>query len=232
MSTTRSAQPIAARRSPLSRSRIVEAAVGLADDSGSAGVTMRAVASSLGVEAMSLYNHVANRAGLLDGMIDAVFAEIALPDSAAPWRDELHVLAVSTRAALQRHPWAIGMMDSRSTPGPATLRHHDSVLGTLRRAGFSTTMSVHAMAVLDSYVYGSLLQERSLPFGENGDADDAGDAGHAAAELLAQLSAADYPNLAEIALERAGAGSAAPGVDDEFLFGLALILDGLAPDAG
>lgn len=226
MSTRRNARPATTRRSPLSRARIVEAAVGLADDSGSAGVTMRAVASALGVEAMSLYNHVANRAGLLDGMIDAVFAEIALPAGAAPWRDEVHALAISTRAALHRHPWAIGMMDSRSTPGPATLRHHDAVLGALRRAGFTTTMSVHAMSVLDSYVYGSLLQERSLPFGEGGDA------GAAAAGLLAQLSAADYPHLAEIALERAEADATAPGADDEFLFGLALILDGLAPDTG
>ncbi|MFB6610695.1 TetR/AcrR family transcriptional regulator [Agromyces sp. NPDC056379] len=212
------------RRTPLNRARIVEAAVRLADTAGPSGVTMRAVAASLGVEAMSLYNHVANRADLLDGMVDAVFAEIGLPDASGHWRGEMHALAVSTRTALQRHPWAIGMLDSRSTPGPATLRHHDTVLGALRRAGFSTTMSVHAVSALDSYVYGSLLQEASLPL------RDGRDLGDAAAELIASLPVADYPHLAEIARERADAGVAAPSADDEFQFGLALILDGLGPD--
>lgn len=221
MNARTDARPDTHPRTPLNRVRIVEAAVSLADDSGPSGVTMRAVAASLGVEAMSLYNHVANRADLLDGMVDAVFAEIGLPDTSGPWRDEMHALAVSTRTALQRHPWAVGMLDSRSTPGPATLRHHDSVFGALRGAGFSTTMSVHAVSALDSFVYGSVLQEASLPLREGRDLGDA------AAELIAGLPVADYPHLAEIARERADVGVAAPSVDDEFEFGLALILDGL-----
>lgn len=212
-------------RAPLTRARVVDAAIDVADSAGVAGVTMRAVAAALGVEAMSLYNHVANRADLLDGMVDAVFAEIELPDSEASWRERMYGAAVSTRGALQRHFWAVGMMDSRSAPGPATLRHHDAVLGLLRRAGFSTTMAVHAVAVLDSYVYGSILQERSLPL------DGARSQSAAASQLRQSLPANEYPYLAEVADDRSVHAASAPQADDEFHFGLELILQGLAPDS-
>ncbi|WP_033290659.1 TetR/AcrR family transcriptional regulator [Amycolatopsis jejuensis] len=212
-----------AGRSPLNRTRVVGAAVQLADASGMAAVTMRATAAALGVEAMSLYHHVANRADLVDGMVDAVFAEIELPDGGGNWRDHLRRLAVSARRALQRHPWATGLLDSRSKPGPATLRHHDSVLGILRRSGFSPTMAIHALSVVDSYLYGNVLQERSLPLDELRGQEPA------AAQLLESLPGNEYPYLAEIAAGRAGPDPA-PGPDDEFAFGLDLILGALTPD--
>ncbi|MFC6355935.1 TetR/AcrR family transcriptional regulator C-terminal domain-containing protein [Luethyella okanaganae] len=187
-------------------------------------VTMRATAASLGVEAMSLYNHVANRADLIDGMVDAVFAEIELSGGDGCWRGHMRRLAVSTRRVLQRHPWATGMLDSRSKPGPATLRHHDSMLGILRRSGFSPTMAVHVLSVLDSYVYGSVLQERSLPLDEIRSLESA------AAELLRSLPVNEYPYLAEVAIERSAKNNSVPQAGEEFEFGLDLILSALTPD--
>ncbi|ADG78963.1 TetR/AcrR family transcriptional regulator C-terminal domain-containing protein [Tsukamurella paurometabola] len=214
------------QRVPLTRDRVVAAGVALADASGLAAVTMRAVAGSLGVEAMSLYNHVANRADLLDGMIDAVFGEIGLPVEGDQWRSGLRALAGSTRDALRRHPWAIGLMDSRQNPGPATLRHHDTALGLLRRAGFGVREAVRAVAVLDGYVYGSVLTERSLPVGDDRSLRDA------AEEAVSAISAADYPYLVEVASDHARTGFDDPGFDAEFTFGLDLIVAGLEPGAG
>src|SRR6202011_5321720 len=118
----------------------------------------------LGVEAMSLYNHVARKSDLLDGMIHIVFSEIGLPASDAGWKPAMRQRAISARQALARHRWAIGLMESRRSPGPATLRHHDAVLGCLREAGFSLEQTAHAYAALDSYIYGFALQDRGLPF--------------------------------------------------------------------
>src|SRR5215469_12060693 len=131
-------------RAPLTRERVLEAAIALADEGGSAGLTMRKLAQQLGVEAMSLYNHVANKEDLLDGMVDLVFAEIGLPEHGTDWKAALRQRAIGTRAALERHRWAIGLMESRSQPGLANLRHHDAVLGCLREAGFSIAMAAHA----------------------------------------------------------------------------------------
>ena len=125
---------------------------------------MRKLGEALGVEAMSLYNHVANKDELLDGMVDLVFSEIDLPSDGADWKTAMRERAVSARQALSRHPWAIGLMESRTSPGPATLRHHDAVIGSLREAGFSIAMAAHAFSALDSYIYGFALQEASLPF--------------------------------------------------------------------
>lgn len=213
------------KRAPLTRERIVGAAVSLADGADLAAVTMRAVAAELGVEAMSLYNHVANRAALVGGMIDAVFGEIELPGPDVPWRDGVRALAGSTRDALRRHPWAIGVMDSRRDPGPATLRHHDAALGLLRRAGFSVHGAVRAIGALDGYVYGSVLAEQSLPVGADRTVRDA------AAEAVLSVSAADYPYLVEAAAAHAGPGSEDSGFDAQFAFGLELIVGGLEPDA-
>src|SRR5688572_613925 len=124
---------------------------------------MRKLAEALGVEAMSLYHHVANKDRILDGMVDLVFGEIELPKSAG-WKTAMRKRAFSAREALMRHRWALGLLESRKNPGPALLRHHDSVIGTLRRAGFSIAMAAHAFSVLDSYVYGFALQEANLPF--------------------------------------------------------------------
>ncbi|MGV9316504.1 TetR/AcrR family transcriptional regulator C-terminal domain-containing protein [Streptomyces sp. NPDC003691] len=210
------------KRAALGRERVIAAAVGLADRKGAAGVTMRALASGLGVEAMSLYNHVRNRDDILDGMVDAVFALIELPDPAAGWRTATRDRAVSARTALLDHPWAVGLMDSRSSPGPATLRHHDAVLGALRAGGFSPAAAARAVGVIDAYVYGSVLQQLSLPF------PAPGEPGAVTAAALPALSPATHPHLAEVVAAQA----LSPGYDyaEDFAFGLTLILDGLRPD--
>ncbi|HEY1174661.1 MAG TPA: TetR/AcrR family transcriptional regulator [Phytomonospora sp.] len=210
------------RRTPLSRERIVAAAVALADEKGEPGVTMRALAGRLGVEAMSLYNHVAGRDDMLDGMVDTVFAEIELPRAGAGWRTAMRDRTASAREALKRHPWAVGLMDSRRGPGPATLRHHDTVLGVLRADGFSVAMAAHAFSLIDSYLYGFVLQELSLPFSGPGDLDEA------AGDLVRQMPEGAYPHLAEMAVRHV----LADGYDygEEFDFGLDLILGALAPD--
>jgi AcrR family transcriptional regulator len=143
---------------------VLRAAVALADESGIESLTMRKLGEALGVEAMSLYYHVASKEALLDGMVDLVFSEIDLPTAGADWKSAMRRRAISARGVLSRHPWAIGLMDSRSTPGPATLQHHDAVIGCLRGAGFPVALPAHAFAVLDSYIYGFTLQETSLPF--------------------------------------------------------------------
>ncbi|QES24348.1 TetR family transcriptional regulator [Streptomyces venezuelae] len=194
----------------------------VADEKGSAALSMRAIAAPLGVEAMSLYHHVAGREDILDGMVDAVFGEIELPSHDTDWKSAMRDRAFSARAALLRHRWAVGLMDSRSRPGPATLRHHDAVIGALRTAGFSVRMTAHAVSVVDSYLYGFVLQELSLPFTGSDELDEV------AGAILHDMPAETYPHLAELATEHV----LAPGYDyaDEFAFGLALVLDALHPD--
>jgi AcrR family transcriptional regulator len=193
--------------------------VALADQSGIDALTMRKLGDALGVEAMSLYNHVANKGDLLDGMVDVVFGEVDLPPADLDWRTAMHRRAVSARAALRRHPWAIGLMESRTSPGPATLRHHDAVLGCLRRAGFSVALTGHAYSVLDSYIYGFALQEATLPFEDNRDTAEV------AQEIMEQMPADEYPYLTEFAVERVLKPGYAYG--NEFEVGLDLILDAL-----
>lgn len=208
-----------APRLPLSRERVLQAAVALADASGIDSVSMRRLGQELGVEAMSLYNHVANKEALLDGMVDVVFSEIPLPTGADTWKTAMRRRAVAVRAALSRHRWAIGLMESRTTPGPATLRHHDAVIGCLRDAGFAIDLVAHAFSVLDSYIYGFALQERSLPF------DTPEETSQLAQAMLAQFPAEEYPHLAELTHEHV----LQPGYDyaEEYEYGLDLILDGL-----
>ena len=210
--------PAQEARTPLSRERVLHAAVELADRSGLESLSMRRLGEALGVEAMSLYNHVANKDDLLDGMIDLVFAEIELP-SGTDWRAAMRRRAITVRRVLSGHRWAIGLMESRSSPGPATLRHHDAVIGCLRNAGFSVKLTAHAYSVLDSYIYGFALQERSLPF------DTPDETAEMAQTFLAQFPADRYPHLAELTTEHV----LRPGYDygNEFEFGLDLILDGL-----
>jgi AcrR family transcriptional regulator len=203
----------------LNRDRVLRVAVTLADSGGIESLTMRKLGVELGVEAMSLYNHVANKADLLDGMIDIVFAEIDLPTSETDWRTAMQRRAVSARDVLSRHRWATGLMESRTTPGPATLRHHDTVLGILRGAGFSIELAAHAYSALDSYIYGFALQEPSLPF-DNGE-----DTAKVAQAIMSRFASGEFPHLTEIAVEYV----MQPGYDygNEFAFGLELILDGL-----
>ncbi len=209
------------RRTPLNRERVLRAAVALADQGGFESLTMRNLAKELGVEAMSLYNHVANKDDLLDGMIDLVFSEIDPPPTDVDWKAAMRKRAVSTREALNRHRWAIGLMEGRSSHGPANLSLHNAVLGCLRAAGFSLEMTVHAYSLQDSYIYGFALQERDMS-SESAD-DFAAEAQRQIHEYQAVL--ADYPHLVEVV----GGYVAKAGYDyaTEFLFGLDLILDGL-----
>ncbi|MEU7568819.1 TetR/AcrR family transcriptional regulator [Streptomyces fradiae] len=208
-----------AQRVPLDRERVLRTAVETADEGGVGSLTMRKIAERLGVEAMSLYHHVANKNDILDGMVDAVFGEIDLPAPDEAWKQAMRRRAVSARDALTRHPWAIGLMDSRATPGPATLRHHDAVIGCLRGAGFSLALAAHAVSVLDSYIYGFVLQERALPF------RTAPELAAVADTIMEQLPADEHPHLAEMITQHA----LRPGYRyaDEFTFGLDLVLDGL-----
>ncbi len=213
------ADPNAEPRVRLNRDRVLGTAIKLADTGGIASLTMRKLGAELGVEAMSLYRHVANKSDLLDGMIDGVFAEIDLPTEDIDWRGAMRRRAISAREVLSRHPWAIGLMESRATPGPATLRHHDTVIGILRGAGFSIELTAHAYSVLDSYIYGFALQEPALPFGTPEETAQLAQA------IMARFTSGQYPHLTELAVEHV----MQPGYDygDEFQFGLELILDGL-----
>lgn len=206
-------------RPPLSRDQIVATAVALADEDGIAAVSMRKVAAALDVEAMSLYHHVANKDDLLDGMVDAVMAEFEVPADEPDWRAALQHRCTSARLALRRHPWALSLLGSRTSPGLATLRHHDVVIGVLRGGGFSVAGAAHAFALLDAYLFGFALQERNLPF----DAGD--DVGDLAEEIVGDLDPEQFPHLVEMAVEHV----MAPGYDfgDEFDHGLDLVLDAL-----
>ena len=212
-------RPATRSRTPLSRERILVTALALADTSGIESLTMRKLGEAVGVEAMSLYNHVPSKGDLLDGLIDLVFSEIELPSAADSWKTAMRERAISARAVLSRHRWAIGLMESRTTPGPATLRHHDAVIGCLRQAGFPVELAAHAYSVLDSYIYGFALQEASLPF------DTGEETSELAQAIVAQFPAEEYPHLAEFTFEHV----LQPGYDygREYEFGLDLILDGL-----
>ena len=209
------------RRKPLTRERVLHAAVALADEGGFESLTMRKLAKELGVEAMSLYNHCASKADLLDAMIDIVFSEIEPPSTEVDWKTALRERALSTRTALLRHRWAIGLMEGRSNHGPANLRLHDAVLGCLRAAGFSIEMAVHAYSVQDAYIYGFALQETDMS--SQTPTDFAAEAQRQMRDYEAVLG--DYPHLVEVV----GGYVAKEGYDydKEFAFGLDLILDGL-----
>ncbi len=205
-------------RAPLTSEDVLRAAVTLADEAGVASLSMRKLAEKLGVKAMSLYHHVANKDEVLDGMVDVVFDEIELPVMGTDWKTAMRQRAFSAREALLRHRWAVGLLDSRANPGPATLKHHDAVIGNLRGAGFSVVMAAHAFSVLDSYIYGFVLQEPGLPF------ETPDELGEVAQSILEQ-TAADYPHLTELTLEHVLKPGYAYG--DKFAFGLELVLDGL-----
>ncbi|WP_253783204.1 TetR/AcrR family transcriptional regulator [Nocardia amikacinitolerans] len=212
-------------RQPLTRDRVLDAAIRVADRDGAEAISMRRVARELGVEAMSLYNHVPNKDALLDGVVDAVFAAIELPDiECAEWREAIRTRSYSARTVLSRHSWALGLIDSRRNPGPATLRHHNAVLGVLREAGFSLPMAAHAVSLIDSYVSGYVLQEANLPVRTPADMAEV------AGNLLDHLPTQELPYLTEMIVDHA----LQPGYDHtgEFGFGLELILDALEARRG
>jgi AcrR family transcriptional regulator len=204
---------------------VLEAAIRVADRGGVEAITMRRVAQELGVEAMSLYHHVPNKDAILDGVVDAVFAAISLPSAEhADWRDAIRERASSARAVLSRHSWALGLMDSRRNPGPATLRHHNAVLGVLREAGFTLAMAVHAVSLIDSYVGGFVLQEANLPLSKQDDVEQV------AGNILEHLPEDELPYLTEVIVDHA----LKPGYDhtSEFSYGLDLILEALEARRG
>ena len=206
-------------RARLTRERVLYGAVAVADAAGIAGLTIRSLAQELGVKPMSVYHHVANKEEILDGIVDIVFSEIELPSYDGEWRAEMSKRAASARAVLRRHPWAITLLDSRTSPAAATLRHHDANIGVLRAAGFSVEMTAHAYALIDSYVYGFALQEAALPFERDTVAE-------VAEPMMELFTTGEYPHLVELTTEFV----LQPGYDfgNEFAFGLDLILDGLA----
>lgn len=186
---------------------------------------MRRVARELGVEAMSLYHHVPNKDAILDGVVDAVFAAIELPSAESDdWRDAIRARASSARVVLSRHSWALGLMDSRRNPGPATLRHHNAVLGVLREAGFTLPMAVHAVSLIDSYIGGFVLQEANLPVTTQDDVEQV------AGSILEHVPADELPYLTEVIVHHA----LRPGYDhtSEFSYGLDVILEALEARRG
>ena len=207
------------RRTPLDRDRIVTAAIALADTSGMGALSMRSLARSLGVEAMSLYHHVANKDDLLDAMVDVVFTEVEAPVVGAPWRPAMQARCASLRRVLLAHPWAVGRLESRRNPGFATVHHHDAVIGCLRAGGFTVRQTALAYATLDAYVFGFVVQELSLPMEPGEHAADM------AADILSDMPMEQLPHLAELAAEHVGRPDYA--FAGEFAPGLELILDGL-----
>ncbi len=217
--TTETTTGTRAERTPLSRERVLRTAIEIADEGGIGSLTIRSLAKALGVKPMSVYHHVANKEQILDGIIDLVFGEILLPSPDGEWQAEIRRRAESARDVLARHRWAIGLLESRTNPGPATMRHHDANLATFRAGGFSIELTAHAYALVDSYVYGFALQEASLPF-------DSSNVAEVAAPMMEMFRAGSFPHMVELATEHV----LKPGYDfgEEFDFGLDLILDGLA----
>ena len=223
-------EPATEARVPLSKERVLRAGFGLAARDGIESLTMRKLAAELGVGAMTLYYYVPNKDELLDGMVDIVFGEIELPTTDVDWKTAMRWRAISTREVLNRHSWAVGLMESRTRPGPASLRVHNAVLGYLREGGFSIEMTIQAYSVLDAYIYGFALQEKTVPF------EDAEGAAAVAKEQVREFEAQaeeqqlaaladEFPYLAEVV-----AGHVAEvGYDfgQAFEYGLDLILDAL-----
>lgn len=215
-------------RAPLSRERVLRAAIALAHEGGIESLTMRKLGQALGVEAMSLYRHVANRDEILDGIVDMVISEIEVPRKGADWKMAMRQRAISAHEVLLRHPWASSLFESRKGVSPERLRYADAIVGSLREAGFPIATAYRAFLTLDSYIYGFTLQEVSWAL-------DAAELPEVTARLRPQIPADVYPNVLEVMeyvadskSARAGSkGKRAPGFSSEFEFGLELILDGL-----
>src|SRR3954454_31532 len=224
------AEPVTEARAPLGKEQILRTALAIADRGGFESLSMRRLAAELGAGAMSLYHHVPNKEQLLDGMIDIVFAEIELSTTDVDWKTAMRRRAISTREVLNRHRWAVGLMEGRTTPGPASLCLHDAVLGCLREAGFSIELTIQAYSVQDAYIYGFALQEKHLPFD---DAEGGASVAQAQFEDYGELEqerqfgelAKSFPYLAEVVVGHV----AKVGYDfkQAFEYGLDLILDAL-----
>ena len=202
---------------PLGRESVIQAAVALADAKGFESCSIRKIAKKLGAAPMALYRHVASKEDLLDGMVDVVFSEMYPPAIGGNWKTELRTRGISARAALQRHPWAVGLMETRMHPGPASAAHHNATMGCLREAPFSFRDAVHAYNMLDSYTYGFALQEQTIPFETPEESAEM-------AKITVGERGDEYPYLAEVVMEL---GKKGYDYTEEFEFGLDLILDAL-----
>lgn len=206
------------QRPGLTRERVLSRAVDLADEIGIEAFTIRRLAAALDVKPMTIYHHVPSKSEIIDGMVDIVFSQIELPPGDVEWQMAVRGRCRSAREVLGRHRWAPPLMESRRDPGPATLRHHDAMVGCFRRGGLSLELTAHAYAIVDSFVYGFAFEEANLPGGAGDELTEI------AVEMVAQ-GLADHPHLAEFTSEHV----LRPGYDfgDSFEFGLDLILDGL-----
>jgi AcrR family transcriptional regulator len=206
------------QRTPLTRERVLEAAVQLADHEGIDAVSMRRLAQELGVEAMSLYTHVESKDDLLNGMVEAVVGEIPISADASDWKSALRSQIFGARQVLLRHPWAPAVIEGRSAPGPTMLRYYDVVMGTLREGGFTLELTHHAIHMLGS---------RMLGFTQDLFDDSPDQTQEQTAQLAEQLGDA-FPYVVEMALAASHSGSLGGCDDDvEFELGLDVILDGL-----
>jgi AcrR family transcriptional regulator len=216
---TSSLSKVGSRRQSLNKGRIIGSAVALADKTGVDALTIRKLATALGVKPMTIYHYVPNKEAIIDGMVDMVFSEIDLPQIDIDWKSAVRLRSASARAVLATHPWAVPLMESRRSPGIATLRQHDAVIACLRNGGLSVEMTAHAYALIDAFIYGFAMQEASLPA-------TSGEQMSELAESIMQASAMnEYPHLMELTTQHV----LQPGYDfaEEFDFGLNLILDGL-----
>ena len=206
-------------RIPVTRERVLQAALGLADEGGVDAVSMRKVADVLGVKAMSLYNHVANKDEVLDGMVDATYGEIAAPTPDADWQAQVREIAISAHEVFLRHPWAAGLQMSVK-PGPARLRYGDRLLGCFRDAGFSKQLTYHGYHIIESYILGYTSQVLAYRAVDTDQFED----------VLARFTRGDfakeYPHFTEHALQHI---EPEPGQEDvnAYELGLDMILDGL-----
>ena len=206
------------RRAPLTKERVLDAAIELADRRGLGALTMRRLGATLGVEAMSLYKHVASKEALLEGMVDRVVGAIAIPEEGSPWRSAMAQRAASARAVLARHAWVIGLLEAGATPGPNAMRYLNAIIGSLRAAGFSMADAGRAFTLLDSFVYGHVVQESSFPVVAS---DEVAERAATTLELEALHA---FPHLAAMYQH---ARTHPHSLDDEFAFGLEMVLDGL-----
>jgi AcrR family transcriptional regulator len=213
MPTARKPKP--QQRSPLTRERVLRAAMEVADEGGIEALTMRRLGQHLGVEAMSLYNHVKNKDDILDGIVDLILGDIDVPPTGTPWQTAMRTRALSAHATLLAHPWAASQIMSRYNIGPGMTRYLDATLGRLREGGFSVQGALDAWNTLDSHLYGFTLQQLNLPF-------DVAEAPQVSAEVLAGLPVQGFPHVVEVITEIMRTGR-----EEDFEFGLDLILEGL-----
>lgn len=212
------------RRQTLTRERVVQGAVELADEIGIEALTIRKLAEALGTKPMTIYHHVPSKDEIVDGMVEIVFSEIATPPQDEDWKPAMRIRCVSAREVINRHRWAAPLMESRTSPGPENLGHHEAVLACLRRGGLSWQMTAHAYAVLDAFVYGFAFQEATLPSQMDGEFVEV------ARDIAAAFDPESFPHLVGFTVNHVFQ----PGYEfgDSFAFGLDLILDGLERAAG